>query len=106
MLSDTQMAMAESARDSPVLGSLVEPQFEEFRYGQCTAPHVDRHHAEGEEEHGGYSADPIKMEGFSTILCAGGDDSHNLERSAVCGEKSDCGHCGGQSASRMEELGG
>src|ERR1700692_1391061 len=33
--------------------SLVEPQFKEFRYGQGTAPDVDRHHAEGEEEHGG-----------------------------------------------------
>lgn len=86
--------------------SFVEPQFKEFRYGQCTAPHVDRHHAEGEEEHGGYSADPIKMQGFSTILRTGGDDSDNLERSTVGSEKSDCGHHGGQRASRMEELGG
>src|SRR6266436_6232827 len=105
MLSDTQMAMAESARDSPVLGSLVEPQFEEFRYGQCTAPHVDRHHAEGEEEHGGYCADPIKMQGFRPILRAGGNDADNLERSTVGSEKSDCSHSGGQSASRMEEVG-
>ncbi len=106
MLSDTQMAIAESARDSPVLGSLVEPQFEEFRYGQCTAPHVDRHHAEGEEEHGGYSADPIKMQGFRSIFRAGGNDADNLECSTVGREKSDCSHCRGQSASRMEELGG
>jgi hypothetical protein len=32
-----------------------------------------------------------KCRDFRTILCAGGDDSDNLERSSVGSEKNDCG---------------
>ena len=48
---------------------------------------VERHHYQGEEEHGGNRANPIPMSGENSVLVGGRRPAHQLERAQVGGEK-------------------
>ena len=86
-------------------GPLVEAKLEILGHAAGLRAVVERHHEDGQEDHGGDGPDPVEMAGGDAVLCPAGAHADEFQGPQVGRDERQAGDPGGDGPAGLEEIG-